>query len=546
MRDSPTQRSSPDQNPQGDEMRIPQLVSSSFQNVNRRFFRSRQPARDQHKSIASIARRRMSAAAVINCALFLLCAALVLPSQAQTYTTLLNFDSTNGSHPSSPLVQGLDGQLYGAASSGGNNGNCSGIGGCGTLFKITTDGALTTLYDFCPVSQCLLGRSPGSTIVQDVTGNFFGTTPFGGQQEWGEVFRFSPSGSTFVRLYSFCAQTNCSDGMNPGGLVLAPAGSVYGVTDTGGTHGQGTVFKITTRGALTTLYNFCAQANCADGQEPGSLVAASNGTLYGLTFAGGASNSRGTIFKITPSGAFSTLYTFCSEGGTTCTSGAYPGGLFQAADGNLYGTASGGANDAGMVFKISPAGAFQTVYSFCSQPDCADGSGPGSLIQGSDGSLYGTTGSGGGPSNEGTFFKLTPGGVLTVLYGFCPVLCQNNPAPGALAQATDGNFYGLTFYGLDNSCGGPGCGTVFKLSAGLAPFVKTIQSQGKAGSTIVILGTNLTGATHVTFNGTSAAYTVVSGTEITATVPAGATSGKIKVVTPTGTLTSNIPFQVLP
>ena len=182
---------------------------------------------------------------------------------------------------------------------------------------------------------------------------------------------------------------------------------------------------------MTTLYNFCSQANCADGQEPNSLVATSSGTLYGTTFAGGASNSRGTIFKVTPSGAFSTLHTFCTEGGTTCAAGAYPGGLFQASDGNLYGgTSDGGANAAGTVFKISPAGVFQTVYNFCAQANCADGGGLGSLIQASDGNFYGTTGSGGGPSNEGTFFKLTPGGVLTVLFDFCPTLCPNNPAPG--------------------------------------------------------------------------------------------------------------------
>lgn len=523
-------------------MKVLMPVSCSRQDVNSKSFPHGQPVQGQSKSVP-----RTSAWTMTACALILFCAAMVVPSQAQTYTTLFNFEGTNGSKPSSPLVQGLDGQLYGATSSGGNNGNCSGIGGCGTLFKITTDGALTTLYDFCPVSQCLLGRSPGGTIVQDANGNFFGTTPFGGQQEWGEVFRFSPSGTPFVPLYSFCAQSNCADGSVPGGLVLAAGGNVYGIADQGGANGQGTVFKITVRGAMTTLYNFCSQANCADGQEPNSLVATSSGTLYGTTFAGGASNSRGTIFKVTPSGAFSTLHTFCTEGGTTCAAGAYPGGLFQASDGNLYGgTSDGGANAAGTVFKISPAGVFQTVYNFCAQANCADGGGLGSLIQASDGNFYGTTGSGGGPSNEGTFFKLTPGGVLTVLFDFCPTLCPNNPAPGGLVQATDGNFYGVTFYGLDGGCGGPGCGTVFKISAGLAPFVKTIQSQGKVGSSVVILGTSLTGATHVSFNGTAAAFTVVSGTEITATVPAGATSGKIKVTTPSGTLTSNIPFQVLP
>jgi uncharacterized repeat protein (TIGR03803 family) len=204
-------------------MQVIQFVSRSQQSVNRKSFSHRQPVQGQHKPIP-----QTSAWAMTACALTLFCAAMVVPSQAQTYSSLFNFEGTNGSKPSSPLVQGLDGQLYGATSSGGDNGNCSGIGGCGTLFKITPDGALTTLYDFCPVSQCLLGRSPGGTIVQDATGNFFGTTPFGGQQEWGEVFRFSPSGAPFVRLYSFCAQSNCSDGMTPEDSCWLPVGTSMG------------------------------------------------------------------------------------------------------------------------------------------------------------------------------------------------------------------------------------------------------------------------------------------------------------------------------
>jgi uncharacterized repeat protein (TIGR03803 family) len=477
---------------------------------------------------------------------FMLCFAV--ESKAQTFTTLVNFDGNDGSHPASPLVQGVDGNLYGTANAGGTStSNCSGIGGCGTFFSVTTDGALTTLYNFCPsFSSCLYGRSPGGTIALAPNGIFYGTTAFGGADEWGEVFTVSPASGTFGRLHSFCSQTSCPDGMNPGGLIRATDGYLYGTAAGGGAHGQGTAFKMSPHGSLTTLYDFCALANCADGQEPSSLIQATNGTFYGLTFAGGASTSRGTIFKLSPNGTVTTLHQFCAQGNLDCPDGAYPAGLFQATDGNLYGTSSGAANNDGTVFRISPNGTFTTLYTFCTQSNCTDGFGPSSLIQASDGNLYGTAG-GGGAYNEGTIFQLTLSGVFTRLYDFCSQGCANGPGAGGLVQHTDGNFYGGTFYtGSGTGCGSSGCGTLFKLSTGLAPFVKIVVPQGKTGSSVVILGTNLTGASSVTFNNTSALFTVVSATEITASVPVGATSGEIQVITPTITLRSNVPFHVLP
>ncbi len=481
-------------------------------------------------------------------AICLTCALCVsVAAQAQTFSTLVNFSGANGSQPSSPLVQGFDGNLYGATSAGGIYSNCSGIGGCGTIYSTTTDGALTTLHNFCPSSSsCLYGRTPGSTVVLDPSGDFYGTTPFGGSSNWGEVYRITANGVTFARIYSFCALSNCTDGQNPGGLLRASDENLYGVTTVGGAHGQGTVFKMSRHGTLTTLYNFCSLANCADGQEPSGIIQANDGNLFGLTFAGGASNSRGTIFKITSSGTLTTLYIFCAQGGTDCPDGAYPSGLFQAADGDLYGTSSGGTNNNGTVFRISPSGTFKSLYTFCSQVNCADGFGPTSLIQATDGNFYGTTG-GGGASNEGTIFQLTPSGVFTKLYDFCPQVCANNPSPGGLVQHTDGNFYGLTLYGGSSAnCGAAGCGTVFKLSTGFAPFVKIVVPQGTVGSSVIILGTNLTGATGVTFNAAAANFTVVSATEIVATVPIGASTGKIQVVTPSATLLSSATFRVLP
>ena len=222
-----------------------------------------------------------------------------------------------------------------------------------------------------------------------------------------------------------------------------------------------------------------------------------------------------------------------------------PAELIQATDGNFYGAAlSGGANEWGTIFKISTSGTFTNIYSFCSQPQCADGTGAASLIQATDGNFYGTTG-GGGVNNGGTIFRLTPSGTLTTLYDFCQQSCPNTPYPYGLIQHTDGTFYGLTLYG-GSGCGVNGCGTIFKLSTGLGPFVKTLEAGGKVGSSVEILGTNLTGATSVSFHGKAATFTVVSASEITATVPPGATTGKIQVVTPGNTLVSNVSFYVRP
>jgi uncharacterized repeat protein (TIGR03803 family) len=168
------------------------------------------------------------------------------------------------------------------------------------------------------------------------------------------------------------------------------------------------------------------------------------------------------------------------------------------------------------------------------------------VIQATDGNLYGTT-FGGGTNNSdctagcGTIFKLTTAGVLTTLYKFCSESnCADGSAPqGGLVQDTNGTFYGTTYYG-----GTDGIGTVFSLSVGLGPFVETLPTSGKVGTAIKILGTTLTGATSVTFNGTAATFKVASASEITTTVPTGATTGTVKVVTPGGTLSSNVAFRI--
>jgi uncharacterized repeat protein (TIGR03803 family) len=174
-----------------------------------------------------------------------------------------------------------------------------------------------------------------------------------------------------------------------------------------------------------------------------------------------------------------------------------------------------------------------------------DGSDPeAGLVQATDGDLYGTTSFNGDTYNGGTIFKITPSGMLTTLYSFCQSAnpCTSGEYPqAALIQDTNGHLYGTT------SFGGTGyAGTVFSLSVGLGPFVETQTTAGEVGEVVKILGNDLTGATSVSFNGTPAVFKVSASSLITTTVPAGATSGEVQVVTPSRTLSSNVPFRVLP
>ncbi len=325
-------------------------------------------------------------------------------------------------------------------------------------------------------------------------GDFYGTTyEYGANGNYGTAFKITPNGA-LTTLYSFCSQSGCTDGYGPlGGLVQATNGDLYGTTFEGGANGNyGTVFRITPSGALTTLYSFCSQSGCTDGEDPkGRLVQATDGYLYGTTFLGGA-YGYGTVFRITPNGTLTTIYSFCPQlVGGTCSDGAYPQtALVQATNGDFYGTTEGGTNAFGNIFQISPSGTLTTLYTFCSQSGCPDGSDPRTgLVQDTNGGFYGTTDSGG----------------------------------------TNGDY-----------------GTVFSWSVGLGPFVETRPTSGAVGATVEILGSDMTGATSVSFNGTAATFTVVSRRLITATVPTGATTGEVQVVTPSRTLGSNEPFRVLP
>ncbi|MGH9453115.1 MAG: choice-of-anchor tandem repeat GloVer-containing protein [Terriglobia bacterium] len=432
--------------------------------------------------------------------LCLVCAAAAIALPAQTLTTLHSFSGPpDGAAPFAGLVQATDGSFYGTTDAGGIYEGCFNgySAGCGAAFKITPSGAVSILHSFCAQGGMLCpdGYHPLAPVIQATDGNFYGTTPQGGAHNAGTVFKITASG-TLTTLYAFCSQSQCADGGYDGftgaGLVQGADGNFYGTTPYGGTNLQGTVFKITPAGALTVLYSFCSGGyGCPDGYYAiTGLVQGTDGNFYGTTDDGGnlPPNNGGTVFKITPSGALTTLYSFCSQGGTACADGNDPwAGLVQGTDGNFYGTTTwGGAHDRGTVFKITPSGTLTTLYSFCSQGGeaCTDGNYPNSaLLQASDGNFYGTTDEGGnnntiicGDGGCGTLFQITPTGTLTTLYSFCSQSnCADgaNPFTAALVQATEGNLYGTTADGgTSNTCIIPyGCGTVFKLSLGQAPAV---------------------------------------------------------------------------
>ena len=324
---------------------------------------------------------------------------------AGALTNLASFNCTNGCAPSG-LVEGSDGNFYGTTSDGGTN---YGAGGAyGTVFRITPYGALTTLHSFNYTD----GWDPRGSLVQGNDGNFYGTTFQGGAYEKGTIFQITTNG-TLTTLLSF-------DGTNGSlpyaSLAQGTDGNFYGTTKGGGTNydggsfdGYGTVFKITTKGVLTTLHSFHGFGS-GQGDGPNSLILASDGNFYGTTVFGGTSTSCGgiglhfgcgTAFKIAPNGTLTTILSFYHS---TSTGGGRPkGGLLEGTDGNFYGTTSiGGPGIFGTVFQITTNGTWTTLIAF----NYSNGSHPNtSLVQGRDGNLYGTT-SEGGLGGGGVIFRV--------------------------------------------------------------------------------------------------------------------------------------------
>jgi uncharacterized repeat protein (TIGR03803 family) len=376
-------------------------------------------------------------------------------ASAQTLTTLHSFGVSDGANPEAGLIADASGNLYGTTAGGGAH-------SAGTVFKLTPSGSETVLYTFIGSTD---GGAPEAGLIADASGNLYGTTVYGGGCGNGTVFKLTPSGSETV-LHGFCLST---DGLLPyAGLIADASGNLYGTTSqgggsancVGGVGGCGTVFVVPPSGSETVLHSFTDSGDAA--YPDAGLIADASGNLYGTTNSGGAYGA-GTVFKLTPSGSETVLYSFIN------TSGALPGkaGLIADASGNLYGTTnSGGAYSYGTVFKLTPSGSETVLYSFTGG---SDGRGPeAGLIFDASGNLYGTTFSG-GAHGYGTVFKLTPSGSETVLHSFTGS-DGAYPAAGLIADAA-GNLYGTTVEG-----GVSDLGTVFKLSGAGTPLSENPQT----------------------------------------------------------------------
>ncbi|MCU0782427.1 MAG: hypothetical protein MUF04_15210, partial [Akkermansiaceae bacterium] len=351
-------------------------------------------------------------------------------------TTLVAFTDTvephKGAMPGASLVRGSDGYLYGSTSLGGAT-------GWGTVFRMTPGGEMTTLVEFDGIGNPNKGITPSSALLQGTDGNFYGTTYEGGSYNFGTIYQMTPAGK-LTTLVSFSLNERVNKGAHPySGLIEGSDGCFYGTTLAGGSYVQGTVFKTTPAGDLTTLVEFAGGAN---GSGPAAgLVLAGDGNFYGATNIGGNSGF-GTLYRVTPAGELTTLLSF------TGTGGAHMGRNINAAmvvgpDGALYGTTYlGGSLDQGTIFRYTLAGSFTTLVEFGGQTGPIKGSKPaGSLMAAADGNFYGTTNEG-GFLNVGTVFKMTPGGVLTTLHEFG---FTDGWAPSdRLIQGPDGNIYGTT------------------------------------------------------------------------------------------------------
>jgi uncharacterized repeat protein (TIGR03803 family) len=467
-----------------------------------------------------------------------------------TLTTLYSFKGTDGEQPQSGLTLGTDGNYYGASYGGGTS-------GYGTVFKVTPSGKLTVLYSFTNGSD---GAYPWAPPIEGTDGNFYGTTTEA-NVGLGTVYKITPSG-TFTSLYSF----DGAHGLSPWApLVQGTDGNFYGTTGSGGNSDYGVVYKITASGKLTVIYNFDGTHG---GRPLSPLVQGSDGNFYGT--APGGTKGGGVVFRITPTGKLTVLHNInaATDQDVPCA------GLVQATDGNFYGTTTGdGSTTLGTIFRISPTKPYpyRVVYKF----NGTTGTLPQvTLVQHTNGILYGDTLEGG------------TGSVHPCSVGFCGVLYSLNIGVGPFVglvsasgkvgktigilgqgfssssvvefdgvKATSVRRTGMTFISATVPTGAlTGSVTVTtgttKLT-GNKPFRVTPQiisftpKSGTVGTTVTVTGVSLTQTTNVAFGGVKATtFTVNSDTQVMATVPIGAKTGKIAITTAGGTATSSGVFTV--
>jgi uncharacterized repeat protein (TIGR03803 family) len=400
--------------------------------------------------IAARAARHLAAAAL----LFAILVALPRLACAQTVeTTLASFDGSNGHYPTQGLLLASDGNFYGTTPSYGAD--------YGTVFRITPTGTLTTIYRFSGLAD---EGNPLAALIQGSDGNLYGTTAGGLPNEYGTVFKTTLDG-TLTTLFVFTYDSPTAtwpNGLSPeAALIQGPDGNFYGTTvaggrQNGGSSALGTIFKMSPAGDLLGSFPVYGFLDISIPNAP--LVLGTDGAFYSTSYQSGGGLASGAVYQFSAAGLVTVLHGF-----NDTPDGNVPnGGLVLGADGNFYGTTEyGGASHLGTAYRISPEGTYEELVSF----DNSNGAQPfGQMIQATDGNFYGTT-LGGGSYFQGTVFQLTPAGVLTTVYNF--TYSQSGDTDGAqpkgtLVQGADGRLYGTsTAGGLYNM------GAVFALDLNL-------------------------------------------------------------------------------
>ena len=377
---------------------------------------------------------------------FLFVLGLVALAPAQEFTTLYNFaDSSDGGYPIAGVIQDPTGNLYGTAAEGGNSGlNCNPYG-CGVVFKLDTTRGETVFHSFSGRD----GRDPSAPMILDRADNLYGTTVSGGLRNGGIVFKIDGAGRE-TKLYGF---TGNSDGCAPSqGLLRDQSGNLYGTTGAC-TYHYGTIFRIGTAGKFTLLHSFNRSAS--DGAYPlgGHLTMDKSGNLFGVTQLGGASDA-GVLYKVSRSGKFMLLHSFAA--GTADGCGPL-GSVLQDEAGNFYGTTeSCGSHNYGTIWKLSRNGRETILHNFAG--GTSDGCNPqAGVSRDSKGNLYGVT-YGCGANSYGALYKLDVNGVLIVLHSFD--LSDGGFPVGEMLRTTKGTLFGTTYSGGTGNCA-QGCGTVW-------------------------------------------------------------------------------------
>jgi len=388
-----------------------------------------------------------------------------------TLTTIHSFHGSDGSYPRAGLLRASDGYFYGTTSQGG-----TGVSGpAGTVFRIGSDGSFTNLISF---AFQVTGDTPYGGVIEGSDGYLYGTTRGTGSYD-GNIYRIARDGSSFTNLHTLLGAFFGSDGAHPQcNLLEVGDGYLYGTTIDNAAGGSGIVFRITPSGSIYT------NLETIPGSSTAGLTLGGDGNIYGVTSA--------KVFRVTSSNTALATYTF-----NTTPDGNSPfAALVKGADGNLYGVATiGGANGNGTVFRITGGNSLSNLHSF---DNTVDGYGPlGTLVLGSDGNFYGTTPNG-GTNGAGTIFRISPGGAFATLYSFGYSTVDGYSPDAALVQGSDGSFYGTTFSGGTNNLG-----TVFKFTVPLGSQANQIPAFGLNGTNAVITITTIAGSKYQLQSSTS-------------------------------------------